>query len=272
MDAHLVIEGLSKEYPAENGGAPVKVLDNFGFSCDRGAFIAIVGSNGCGKSTLLRIIAGLEGPDRGTILLSGSPVTRRTRRLGMVFQEHALYPWRTTLENVELGLEFAGAPRAKRREAAMSYIRAFGLAGFEDKYPKELSGGMKQRVAIARTLITNPELVLMDEPFSSLDSLTRNAMQRFLLDVWTRRRETILFVTHNVDEAVFLGDKVLVLSQSPAQAVGLIDVDLPRPRDRTSPRHNAIRKQVQNLLCDTIPRLSADRWQAHDEELDGLAR
>jgi NitT/TauT family transport system ATP-binding protein len=252
MDTHLKITGLKKRFGVEGQGCPVTVLDSLDFSCAKGSFITIVGANGCGKSTLLRIIAGLEEPSEGTIRLAGKPLDRRTARLGMVFQEHALYPWRTAVENIEIGLELKGMPRATRREAAMEYIRAFGLEGFESAYPSELSGGMKQRVAIARALVADPELVLMDEPFCSLDSQTRNTMQQFLLDVWSRRGDTVLFVTHSVDEAVFLGDEILVLSRPPARIADIVPVDLPRPRDRTSLKANAIRKQILNMLENRV--------------------
>jgi NitT/TauT family transport system ATP-binding protein len=250
MDTYLRIDGLAKRFEAKGQEHPVTVLGGLDFSCAKGSFITIVGANGCGKSTLLRIIAGLEEQSAGTISLGGKPLDRRAARLGMVFQEPVLYPWRTALENIETGLEFLGVPKAARREAAREYIRAFGLEGFESAYPEELSGGMKQRVAIARALVADPELVLMDEPFCSLDSQTRNKMQRFLLDVWSRRGDTVLFVTHSVDEAVFLADKILVMSRPPATIADVVSVDLPRPRDRTGPGANAIRKQILDMLED----------------------
>jgi len=248
MDTYLKIEGLAKRFDAKDQEHPVTVLDGLDFSCAKGSFITIVGANGCGKSTLLRIIAGLEEQSRGTISLAGKPLDRRTTRLGMVFQEHALYPWRTALENIETGLEFTGMSAAKRREAAMEYIQAFDLEKFASAYPDELSGGMRQRVAIARALVVNPDLVLMDEPFSSLDSQTRNKMQRFLLDVWSSRGDTVVFVTHSVDEAVYLSDEILVMSPPPARIADVVRVDLPRPRDRTSLKANAIRKQILDML------------------------
>jgi NitT/TauT family transport system ATP-binding protein len=168
----------------------------------------------------------------------------------MVFQENGLFPWRTALQNIEFGLEVLKIRKKARRNAAMEYLHAFGLEGFGDKYPRELSGGMKQRVAIARTLIINPKVVLMDEPFCFLDSQTRNSMQKFLLNVWSKKKDTIVFVTHNVDEAVFLSDKILVFSERPARVLRAIDVDLPRPRDRTSNEANAVRKDVLNLLTE----------------------
>jgi len=166
----------------------------------------------------------------------------------MVFQEYALFPWRTTIQNIEMGLEMMRIPKNERRSAAMEYIRAFGLDGFENRFPKALSGGMKQRVSIARTLIMNPEIVLMDEPFASLDNQTRNDLQNFLIRVWERRKDTVLFVTHNVDEAVYLSDRIMVLSERPSEILEIFDINLPRPRDRTSRRSNKIRKKVLELL------------------------
>lgn len=248
MGAKLTISRLGKQYPSDKPGSPVTVLDNIDLGLDAGSFVSIVGVNGSGKTTLLRIIAGLEQPSWGAIMLNGVPVTGRTDCIGMVFQELALFPWRTTMQNIEMGLEIKKMPSQKRRAMAMEYIHAFGLAGFESKFPKELSGGMRQKVAIARTLVTNPELVLMDEPFSALDSQTRNNLQGFLLDVWGRRRETILFVTHSLDEAVFLSDQIVVISSIPAKVLEVIPVDLPRPRDRTSIAANLLRKKIFDLL------------------------
>ena len=165
-----------------------------------------------------------------------------------MFQEYALFSWRTTLKNIEFGLEIKSIKKKERRSAALDYIRAFDLNGFENRYPRELSGGMQQRVAIARTLINNPKVVLMDEPFGSLDSQTRNALQEFLLKIWRKRKETVLFVTHNVDEAVFLSDKIVALSKRPAGILKVFDVPCPRPRDRTSRECNQIRKEVLGFL------------------------
>ena len=168
--------------------------------------------------------------------------------IGLVFQEYALFPWRTTLQNMEIGLEILSVPKTERRAAAMEYIRNFGLEGFENRYPNQLSGGMQQRVAIARTLLTDPEVVLMDEPFGSLDSQTRNHMQTFLLQVWESRRVSILFVTHNVDEAVFLSDRIIVLSKRPAAIIGEFVAPWPRPRDRTSLECNTLRREILETM------------------------
>lgn len=244
----LRLADIYKEFPGENGGPALVVLDGIDCHIERGRFVSLIGPSGCGKTTLLRIIAGLEPADRGRVLWEGQPLAGPSRQVGLVFQQYALLPWRTTLSNIELGLEVAGQGRDQRRAAAREYVQAFGLAGFEHSYPHQLSGGMQQRVAIARTLILKPALVLMDEPFGSLDSQTRNALQEFLLSVWRKRRDTIVFVTHNVDEAVFLSDEILVLSRRPARVVKRLTLEDPRPRDRNSPASNAVRREILALL------------------------
>ncbi len=244
----LELKGLTKRFEDETSNIDVHVLNDINCRIEDNQFVSIVGPSGCGKTTLLRIIAGLEKPSKGNVFLDNEKISNGTNRIGMVFQEYALFPWRTTLKNIQSGLEIMGVPAKKRRASAMEYIRMFGLSGFEDRYPRELSGGMQQRVAIARTLIINPQVVLMDEPFGSLDSQTRDDMQEFLLKVWKDRGETIIFVTHNVDEAVFLSDVILVLSNRPAGIINRFEVDLSRPRDRTSSEFNTIRREVLMTL------------------------
>jgi len=244
----LEIQSLGKTFPAEGPRKEVEVLSGFDLRLGHGRFLSLVGPSGCGKTTLLRIIAGLEPASQGRVLLDGEPVRAPSPRMGMVFQQYALFPWRTTLQNIEMGLEIQGAAAGDRRGRAMEYIAAFGLDGFENRYPKELSGGMQQRVAIARTLIMRPKLVLMDEPFGSLDSQTRNVLQEFLLGIWEKRRDTIIFVTHNVDEAVFLSQEVVVLSRRPARIMTSFPVEAARPRDRTGPECNLLRKRILNVL------------------------
>jgi NitT/TauT family transport system ATP-binding protein len=248
----LEIRGLSKVFSGENPGESVRVLDDLCLQIENGKFISIVGPSGCGKTTLLRIIAGLEKASGGKVFLHGKELVGGSDEIGLVFQEYALFPWRTTLQNIEIGLEIRGVAKEKRHSTAMEYIRTFDLDGFENRYPKELSGGMKQRVAIARTLIMNPRVVLMDEPFGSLDSQTRNSLQEFLLGVWEKRKDTVLFVTHNVDEAVFLSDRVLILSKRPARIVKVFEVNLLRPRDRTSQECNRIRRNVLGVLTEVM--------------------
>jgi NitT/TauT family transport system ATP-binding protein len=244
----LEIIGLCKFFKDKKTAGNIQVLNDIHYHMDDSHFVSIVGPSGCGKTTLLRIIAGLEKPSEGNLLLDGREMSYNVDRIGLVFQEYALFPWRTTLENVELGLEMMDVPKKKRRTAAMDYIRSFGLADFENNYPHELSGGMQQRVAIARTLITDPKLVLMDEPFGSLDSQTRNNLQAFLLELWQKQKVTIIFVTHNVDEAVFLSDEVLVFSKRPARIVDRFEITAKRPRERTSTECNQMRKRILDAL------------------------
>jgi NitT/TauT family transport system ATP-binding protein len=229
-------------------GESVHVLENIQQRIENGRFVSIVGPSGCGKTTLLRIIAGLEKASAGKVLLDGKELAQGTEEVGLVFQEYALFPWRTTLQNIEMGPEIKGMDKEKRRSKAMEYIQMFNLNGFENRYPRELSGGMKQRVAIARTLIMNPRIVLMDEPFGSLDSQTRNGMQEFLLKIWQKRGDTIIFVTHNVDEAVFLSDEIVILTRRPSRIIKQIEVAIPRPRDRTGQECNEIRRDVLKIL------------------------
>ena len=240
--------GISKTFSGRNPEELVHVLDQISYQIENGRFVSIVGPSGCGKTTLLRIIAGLEKASTGRVLLDGAELLQGSEAIGLVFQEYALFPWRTTLQNIEMGPEIRGMDKEKRRTKAMEYVTMFDLTGFEHRYPRELSGGMKQRVAIARTLIMNPGVVLMDEPFGSLDSQTRNGLQEFLLGIWGRRKDTILFVTHNVDEAVFLSDQIIVLSKRPARIVKTFEVGLQRPRDRTGYESNEIRREVLKVL------------------------
>ena len=254
---------LNKTFQGKGLGESVHVLENIQHRIENGRFISIIGPSGCGKTTLLRIIAGLEKASAGKVLLDGKELVQGTEEVGLVFQEYALFPWRTTLQNIEMGLEIRGMDKPKRRLTAMEYIKTFDLNGFEHRYPRELSGGMKQRVAIARTLIMNPRVVLMDEPFGSLDSQTRNAMQEFLLRIWLKRGDTIIFVTHNVEEAVFLSDEIVILSKRPARLIQSIDMDLPRPRDRTSEACNKIRRGILKILEEEMKREEVgdeDRW------------
>ena len=240
--------GISKTFMVRSTGESVHVLENIQHRIENGRFISIIGPSGCGKTTLLRIIAGLEKASAGKVFLDGKELVQGTEEVGLVFQEYALFPWRTTLGNIEMGPEIKGVEKEIRRSKAMEYIKTFNLSGFENRYPRELSGGMKQRVAIARTLIMNPRVVLMDEPFGSLDSQTRNGLQEFLLGIWEKRRDTIVFVTHNVDEAVFLSDEIVVLSKRPARIAKVFEVGILRPRDRTGQECNEIRREVLKVL------------------------
>lgn len=247
----LVFKNVSKTFSeSPPAGYPIHALKNIDYEIEDGQFISFIGPSGCGKTTLLRLISGLERPSHGTIMLDGREITSPSPEVGLVFQEYALFSWRTVLRNIEFGLEISGIRKAKRRKAALDYIRNFGLTGFEYRYPKELSGGMQQRVAIARTMIVGPKVLLMDEPFGALDSQTRNSLQEFLLRVWGESKKTIVFVTHNVEEAVFLSDKIVVLSERPGEIRRIFDMDIrcPRPRDRAGEPCNAVKRDILNLL------------------------
>ncbi|WP_048098080.1 ABC transporter ATP-binding protein [Archaeoglobus sulfaticallidus] len=219
-----------------------KVIDRIRFKAEEGSFVCILGESGCGKTTLLRIIAGLESFE-GTIKYRGREIDRE--KIGFVFQDDRLIPWRTALENVTFPLELRGIEDAER---ALKALEMVGLKGYESYYPKHLSGGMRQRIGIARALVINPEILLMDEPFASLDELTRAKMQMELLRIWMENRVTILFVTHSIEEAVFLADKVVVLSRKPSRVAGEVFIDLKRPRNRTDQRFNEYRKELMRLL------------------------
>jgi len=244
----LELRNLRKTYTDGTGEGSVDALSTINLTVREGEFLSVVGPSGCGKSTMLRIIAGLEQPTTGAVFINGEQLEDPWGRVGFVFQEYALFPWRTVSENVEFGLELKNIPGKERRRKALEYINKFGMGGFEDTYPRDLSGGMKQRVAIARTLITNPSIILMDEPFGSLDSQTRNALQEFLLTVWQNSRKTIIFVTHNIDEAVFLSQRVIGFSDRPGSIKLSLEIGIPAPRDRTSADFNRYRKEILSFL------------------------
>ena len=246
MNHTLRLRNVTKIFEAENGQR--KALEDINLVVKLAEFLCIVGPSGCGKTTLLRMIAGLDYPSSGEIILDGKQVTGPSPDRGMVFQEFSLFPWKTVLKNVEFGLEILEVPEKGRRRIAEEYIELVGLQGFEHSYPYELSGGMKQRVAIARALATNPSLLLMDEPFGSVDAQTRNVLQEELLEIWARTKKTILFVTHSVDEAVYLGDRILVMSPRPGRIIECMRVTLPRPRKRTSREANELRERLLMLL------------------------
>ena len=227
----IVVDGIDKTF--RSGSGPVEALRGVNFSVQEGEFVCMIGSSGAGKTTLFRIIAGLEAPTAGTVWLDGEPVEGPGTDRGMVFQEYGLFPWRTVLGNVAFGLEQREMGTAARRERAEAMIDLVGLGEFADSYPKELSGGMKQRVGIARALAVDPEILLMDEPFGSVDAQTKQRLHGELLDIWRETGKTVLFVTHDVDEAVTLADKVVVLTGSPGSVHEVVDIDLDRPRART---------------------------------------
>lgn len=224
----LVAEGIGLVYPNHDGG--LEALRDVSFAVAPQEFVCLVGPSGAGKSSLLHILAGLERPTSGRVLLEGHPLTAPQRRIGFVFQKANLMPWRTVLENVMLPLELAGVPEEERQARALELIALVGLSGFEHAYPASLSGGMEQRAAIARALVHDPPILLLDEPFGSLDALTREHMALELLRIWEARRKTVIMVTHSIPEALFLADRVLVLSPRPGHIAAHIPISLPRPR------------------------------------------
>jgi len=244
----LELTNLQKTYTDGSGAETVEALSAINLTVQEGEFLSVIGPSGCGKTTMLRIIAGLEQPTSGSVAINGEQLAEPWSHVGFVFQEYALFPWRTVSENVEFGLELKNIPKPERRRMALEYINKFGMKGFADTYPRDLSGGMKQRVAIARTLIINPSIILMDEPFGSLDSKTRNALQQFLQEIWHTSRKTIIFVTHNIDEAVFLSQRVIGFSRRPGTIKFSLTIDIPIPRDRTSASFNQCRKQILDFL------------------------
>ncbi|HOQ19967.1 MAG TPA: ABC transporter ATP-binding protein [Methanothermobacter sp.] len=238
----LKIEGLSKKFKDR------PILEDINLQVEDGEFLCIVGPSGCGKTTLLRIIAGLEEPTTGRVFADGKPVKGPGADRGFVFQQYTLFPWRTVLENVTFGLELKGLKEDEREKIAMEYLKLVGLEDFKDAYPYELSGGMKQRVAIVRALANNPKFLLMDEPFAALDIQTRNLLQKELLYIWEKTNETIIFVTHNVDEAVFLADRIVVLSARPGRILRTFKVEIERIRDRLSKDFLTLRGEILNIL------------------------
>jgi len=236
----------------DQGDRRVVALKDFNLEVRENEFTVIVGPSGCGKSTFLHIAAGFEKPTEGEILLDGKPVTKPGPDRGFVFQEPNLYPWRTVLGNIMFGLEVMGVPKKEAEKKAMEYVKMVGLTGFENAYPHTLSGGMKQRVGIARALAYDPEVLLMDEPFGALDAQTRKVMQRELIRIWEKTKKTVVFVTHSVIEAVYLADTIVVMTARPGRVKGIIDVDLPRPRNYTDKRYLSIREKVLNLLEEEV--------------------
>ena len=240
------IRNLSKTYVTED--SETVVLEDFSLDIRKGELISIVGPSGCGKTTILRMLAGLVQPTSGKILIGDRECTTPGSDRGMVFQDFALFPWRSVRKNVEFGLEIAGMPKEQRRERADKYLKIVGLEKFADHRVHELSGGMKQRVALARALVTNPDVILMDEPFGALDAQTRNLMQAGLLKILDKTDQTIIFITHSVDEAVFLSDRIVILTKRPAKIKEVVEIDWSRPRDRASPEFTALRKRILEEL------------------------
>ncbi len=225
----LTVSGVSKTFAASDGGS-VHALDDVSLEVREGEFVSIIGPSGCGKSTLFQIIGGLLTADRGDVQVNGRALNGAPRDIGMVFQEESTFPWRTVLDNVAFPLELAGLGKGEREDKARHFIRLVGLDGFERKFPDELSGGMRQRTAIARTLAFQPSILLMDEPFASLDEQTRILLGDKILQIWRELKQTTLLITHNITEAVQLSDRVAVMTYRPGRIKRVIEIDLPRPR------------------------------------------
>lgn len=241
----LSLQHISKRFGAQPGStATLQVLDDIDLDIAPGEFISIVGASGCGKSTLLRLILGLDGDYQGRILLDGSAITGTGLERGIVFQDHRLFPWLTVEQNVAVGLKNAPLSAAEKAQRVREHIALVGLESFAQAYPRQLSGGMAQRVAIARGLVNRPRVLLLDEPFGALDALTRTRLQHELQRIWAQEKITMVLVTHDVDEAVFLGDRVVVMQPHPGRIRRVLEVDLPRPRQRSNSTFIALRDDV----------------------------
>jgi NitT/TauT family transport system ATP-binding protein len=243
------VENVTKTFTTEK--ANILVLDDVSFSVRKDEFLCIVGPSGCGKSTMLRMMAGLEKSDSGRIVFNGQPIKGPSPQIAMVFQLFGLLPWKTALENVEVPLEVLGLAKQNRVHVAEEYLKMVGLAGFENTYPHDLSGGMKQRVGIARALALKPEVLLMDEPFSSLDELTAKILRELVLNIWRNPAlptNTFIMVSHNVEEAVFMADRVIVMSPRPGKVIGQVEVKIPRPRSKYL-RDNEYFKYIDEVVA-----------------------
>ncbi len=248
----LTVRGVSKSYVIDR--KPLKVLQDIDLGFAPGEFVSIVGRSGCGKSTLLRLIAGLEGGYSGQIALDGEAITTPSLDRGLVFQDPSLLPWMTVRENIAFALTNRDLTRAEKAERVAEHIALVGLSGFETAYPKELSGGMAQRAAIARALVTQPKVLLLDEPLGALDALTRVQLQGELQRIWLQHRTTMIMVTHDVEEAVYLGDRVVIMDARPGRIRRIVDVPFEHPRDRASPALHAIRDAVLDDLMEGAAR------------------
>lgn len=242
-DYEIEISGVTQEFEKKDG--KFLALDTVNLNVEQNEFICVVGPSGCGKTTLLNIIAGLCKPTTGTVKVRGELVTGPGKGKGVVFQQYALYPWLTVEKNVEFGMRMKGVPKAERAEIAKKYIDLVGLSKFAKAYPKELSGGMKQRVAIARAYATAPEVLLMDEPFGALDAQTRYQMEEEVLRIWQAEKRTVIFVTNNIEEALFLGDRIVLLSACPAKVKEIYIPRLERPRNNIDPDFLALREEIE---------------------------
>lgn len=242
----------------------IAALQDFNLDIREGEFFTLLGPSGCGKSTFLNVLAGLARKTGGSISIDGQPASGINREQGVVFQGYALFPWRTVLQNIEVGLEIRKIPKRERRETAEQFLHLVGLSGFGQRYPHELSGGMRQRVAIARSLAYSPSLLLMDEPFAALDAQTREILQSELLRIWEQHKTTIVFITHSLDEAIYLSDRIAVMTHRPGRIKSVLDIALPRPRPaeiRHAPAFVQLREQAWDVLRDEVAFASGHRQQ-----------
>ena len=245
---HISVRGVDKVF--QSGDQAVHALKAIDLEVGRGEFVCLLGPSGCGKSTLLNAVAGFSLPSSGVIMVDGTPVTDPGPDRGMVFQEYALFPWMTVAQNIAFGLQIKGAAKPAIQEKVDSLLAMLNLQDFRRRYPKDLSGGMRQRVAIARVLAIDSPIMLMDEPFGALDALTRRNLQDELLRLWLELKKTILFVTHSIDEALYLADRTVVMTYRPGTIKRDLRIDLPRPRDVASPAFNALKKELSHLLME----------------------
>lgn len=262
MKSLLQLQGVTCTFPARQGNADYTAVADVNLDVTEGEFVSVVGPTGCGKSTLLNVAAGLLVPTRGNVSVFGDKLHGINTRAGYLFQSEALMPWRTALQNVTVGLEFRGFAAKQARSRALDWLKRVGLAAHGHKYPHELSGGMRKRVALAQTLILDPKILLMDEPFSALDVQTRSLMENELLNLWAQDRKSVVFVTHDLEEAISLSDRVVVMSAGPAsRLIGEFQIDLPRPRDvseiRLTPRFVELHKLIWQALRDEVQKAYA---------------
>jgi NitT/TauT family transport system ATP-binding protein len=248
-EALLEVDGLRRSFVDPRTEEEVVAVEDLSFSVRPGEFVSILGPSGCGKTTVLNVIAGFMEPTAGRVLLRGRPVREPGPDRGVVFQSFALFPWKTVLGNVTFGLKMRGLPKLDRERIAHEYLDLVGLKGFEHRYPHELSGGMQQRVGVARVLANEPDVMLMDEPFASVDAQTRMKLQEDLTHIWEERRPTIFFVTHDVEEAIFLADRVIILTPRPGKVRRIVEVGIPRPREwRRLLDDHAFRRRTQDIV------------------------
>ncbi|ALK98882.1 sulfonate ABC transporter ATP-binding protein [Massilia sp. WF1] len=262
MSAHIVIDQVSKVF--ETDGRRMVALENISLEIPRGQFVCLLGPSGCGKSTLLNAVAGFAPPTRGSITADGAPVAGPGPERGMVFQEYALFPWMTVEQNVGFGLDIKGMPKAQVAARVAELLKLLSLEDFGKRFPKDLSGGMRQRVAIARVLALDSPIMLMDEPFGALDALTRRNLQDELLRIWAKLKKTVIFVTHSIEEAIYLADRIVVMTYRPGTVKRDMLVELPRMRDPSAPEFNALKRELGQLVME-------EQQRHHEAEIKSAA-